>query len=188
MSIKSLQKHQNKHDENYHADISSRSTQDRMKHLTFHFAKYVGDVIALNPDWYKEIQIDKSKFEKILVDTFIIALSAANTLNMNLEVIFANEITKYPTFNDTFQLSSGYIQSTFNDRWYFATRLGMYTGKMAKQCEALDHLENGNYRDNLVAEVQNILLLVAHTAFAYKIDLISKYALRILEVEAKSIL
>lgn len=74
----SLQWAQLKHDELYHREITLLSVADRMKHFALHMVKYLG--------YFAEATDlgDNGRFERTLVDAFIIALASANTLNLDL--------------------------------------------------------------------------------------------------------
>src|SRR5260221_5150544 len=72
-----LQWSQLKHDELYHKEITLLPVADRMKHFALHMAKYLG--------YFAEaMDSDSDRFERTLVDAFIIALAAANTLSLDL--------------------------------------------------------------------------------------------------------
>jgi hypothetical protein len=71
--LQALQAEQFDHDEKYHREIARLSVQDRLRHMTLHFSKYVGRLL----------QSDRGD-QQILVDTFVIALSSANILGLHL--------------------------------------------------------------------------------------------------------
>ncbi len=71
-----FQRQQYKHDHRNHTDILSLSKTDRLKHYGLHFAKYVGR-LARGIDEPKSV-------ERTVVDTFLVCLSAANTLHQKL--------------------------------------------------------------------------------------------------------
>src|SRR4051812_9747762 len=73
-----LQWAQLNHDNTYHKDVTALSPIDRMKHMTLHFSKYIGNMVELIDE------PNQSKFARITVDIFIICLASANTLNINL--------------------------------------------------------------------------------------------------------
>ena len=83
---------------------------DRLKHYGLHFAKYAGRFARGE----KEL---KSKAET-LTDAFLVALSAANTLNQTLK-------------NTNFENNSRPADLEFID----------YAGRFADACEKIDHLE-----------------------------------------------
>jgi hypothetical protein len=71
--LRALQIEQFDHDETFHREIARLSVQDRLRHMTLHFAKYVGRLL------YAE-----DSDQQVIVDTFIIALSSANILGIHL--------------------------------------------------------------------------------------------------------
>lgn len=113
-----LQLEQFKHDEMYHREIARLSTQDRLKHMALHFAKYAGN-LAENSD--------EGMIQKAVTDTFIIAVSTANTLNMRLSDTIGHEPQD-------------------GTRADFGRLLTIQAGRMAAACEKLDHLEDFPFR------------------------------------------
>src|SRR5437879_3443574 len=71
-----LQCEQFSHDRRNHSDILNLCKTDRLKHYGLHFAKYVGR-LARGAKEPKSI-------ERTVVDTFLVCLSAANTLHQEL--------------------------------------------------------------------------------------------------------
>ena len=65
------------HDRTFHRDIFCSSYTNRLRHLVFHFAKYVGRLAELTPHADAHLQ-------RTLAATFIISLSAADLLNIRL--------------------------------------------------------------------------------------------------------
>src|SRR5437868_13538203 len=76
LHFETIQLDQFKHDETYHREIARLSTQDRLKHMALHFAKYAGNLA--------EPTSDEIALKKAVTDTFIIAVSTANTLNVRV--------------------------------------------------------------------------------------------------------
>ncbi|PZP40575.1 MAG: hypothetical protein DI585_00465 [Pseudomonas fluorescens] len=77
------QKEQNVHDAGYHKDVANRMTFGRLAHDSFHFGKYIGR-------FCKEGTAPSDTARKTVTDAALIALGAANALNINL----ADEIGK----------------------------------------------------------------------------------------------
>ncbi|MBA3447639.1 MAG: hypothetical protein H0T56_08520 [Pseudaminobacter sp.] len=71
-----LQQEQHKHDDRNHTDILHLSKNDRLKHYGLHFAKYVGR-LARGSD-------EPISYERTIVDTVLVSLSAANTMHQRL--------------------------------------------------------------------------------------------------------
>lgn len=132
LNLDQLQLEQFKHDEMYHREIARLSTQDRLKHMALHFAKYAGNVA--------ESGEDEGALKKAVTDTFIIAVSTANILNVRL--------------SDA--LSSGRSEGLSAS---FGNALAIHAGRMAAACEKLDHLEDVAFRP--VIRENTIALFIA---------------------------
>ena len=117
------------HDEKYHREICRLSTQDRLRHMSLHFAKYAGRLLDDPSD---------ADFRQIAVDTMVIAVSCANILNVDLPLTFAPTAGKLT-------------------RSEYTRRLTIAAGKMAAACEKLDHLEDFPFRQILTAQALVIL-------------------------------
>jgi hypothetical protein len=109
-----LQREQYSHDRRNHSDILHLSKTDRLKHYGLHFAKYVGR-LARGPDEAKSL-------ERTVVDTFLVCLSAANTLHQELS-------------SAALDLGS---RTKENDPIYI---LADAAGRFADACEKVDHME-----------------------------------------------
>jgi hypothetical protein len=108
IDILEAQREQYAHDLRNHSDILALHKTDRLKHYGLHFAKYVGRLA-------RGAQESKSAKET-LIDTFLVCLSAANTLHQKL-----SQITPFEE------------QSFLN----FASAMGQF----CDACEKIDHLE-----------------------------------------------
>lgn len=109
-----LQREQYNHDKRSHADILCLPKPERLKHYGLHFAKYVGR-LARGVDEPKSV-------ERTIVDTFLVGLSAANTLHQdlsaaNVSVCRNRQIDLIYTFADA-------------------------AGRFADACEKIDHMED----------------------------------------------
>ena len=107
------QREQHHHDKRNHADILGLPKPDRLKHYGLHFAKYAGR-LARGQDEPKSI-------DRTIVDTFLVSLSAANTLHQNL--------------------SEANITVSSNSQFDPVYRLVDAAGRFADACEKIDHLE-----------------------------------------------
>jgi hypothetical protein len=108
-----LQREQHNHDKRNHADILGLPKPDRLKHYGLHFAKYVGR-FARGIDEPKSI-------ERTIVDTFLVGLSAANTLHQDL--------------------SAANVSICHNNQFDPIYTLADAAGRFADACEKIDHLE-----------------------------------------------
>jgi hypothetical protein len=123
-----LQWEQFEHDEKYHREIARLTVQDRLKHMALHFAKYAGEIYA-GPS--------EDKFYRLVTDTLIIGISAANTLNVRLADVVG--------------------QADAGNAFDFDRQLVIATGRMATACEKLDHLEDFPFRAHIAGEVLKII-------------------------------
>jgi hypothetical protein len=153
-----LQVAQFSHDERFHREISRLSVQDRLKHMTLHFAKYAGELLS-----------DESKRDprEVLVDTFIIAISTANILGLDLE--------KFD------------LEDPVEGSLPFATRLSVATGRLAAACEKLDHLEAFPFRETIADGVIVIIRSSKAEAELRQLDIFSAVNKRLDIVKHKSL-
>lgn len=123
-----LQWEQFEHDEKYHREIARLTVQDRLKHMALHFAKYAGEIYD---------QPSEDKFRRLVTDTLVIGISAANTLNVKLADVVG--------------------QTNPFDPCEFDRQLVIAAGRMATACEKLDHLEDFPFRPHIASEVVKII-------------------------------
>jgi len=147
------------HDEKYHREISRLTVQDRLRHMSLHFAKYAGRLWEENGD---------DERQKTVIDSLIIAVSTANILNINLATA-------------SIPASSNCGDTTF------ARRLSVAAGRFAGACERLDHLEDVPYRKILSAEMLAILGACLDAARAEGWCPVSEMRDRLRPIKAKSI-
>ena len=176
-----MQQLQAQHDTKYHQDIAVLDTQSRLRHLTLHFGKYSGRLARA-----RDLEEGKlrSQLEKTLTDTFIIALSAANVLNLNLDEIMKKNvgsslISEYPTDSIT---SLEKIREK--------TMYGLVIGQsdLAKALESMDHVEEGTHRTILESGVIEITKTVLKGSKMMKMDLVNETLSRWEYVEKNRIL
>lgn len=137
LDFEALQLEQFKHDEAYHREIARLSTQDRLKHMALHFAKYAGNLA--------EAGDNETALKKAVIDTFIIAVSTANTLNVRLSELVGSKASS--------------VRSTS-----FPTLLAVYAGRMAAACEKMDHLEDVAFRPIIRDSVVGLIEAAADEA------------------------
>jgi hypothetical protein len=159
LNFAQIQLDQFKHDEMYHREIARLSTQDRLKHMALHFAKYAGNVV--------ESGGDDAALRKAVIDTFIIAVSTANVLNVQLS-------DALPEVSD--QISES-----------FATTLAIRAGHMAAACEKLDHLEDVAFRPIIRQCVISLVRAAAAEAEHRGWDIVSLVHDRLAGVKQKMI-
>lgn len=153
-----LQWGQFEHDEKYHREIARLTVQDRLKHMALHFSKYAGEIFAEPSD---------DKYRRLVTDTLIIAISAANTLNIRIADIVG--------------------QTEADNATDFDRQLVIAAGRMATACEKLDHLEDFPFRTHIAGEVVKIINAALTVFFDKGWDVPSTIKNRLAPVKAKSI-
>lgn len=137
-----LQQEQHKHDSRNHADIHSLHKTERLKHCGLHFCKYVGRLARGTAE--------AKPLERTLTDTFLVCLSAANTLHQNLSQV---------ALGGSPVIAANEPLNAFADA----------AGRFADACEKIDHLEDFTEiarRANL-----DVLSWTLHMADEHKLDL-----------------
>jgi hypothetical protein len=179
--LEGLQERQCRHDRQFHRDIFCSSYVNRMRHLVFHFAKYVGRLAELSPEADYHLQ-------RTLADTFIISLSAADLLNVRIAKSLVpdgyhgsiRDLSKHLADKQRLHIKDSSVV------WFFRA-LAIDVGRMAKVCEAHDHLEAFDYQNILRQSVLSIVRSCFITAGATANNLESLVRARWKEVENKQI-
>lgn len=156
----SVQFAQFEHDEKYHREISRLSVQDRLRHMSLHFAKYAG---RLHDEPSDEV------IKQTAVDTLIIAISCANILNRDVAAIAPSEA------NGSVEIGQ------------FSRTLSVAAGKMAGACERIDHLEDFPFRAAIKEQVEIILVASFKFISGLQLDPVREMAFRLSGIKAKSI-
>lgn len=149
-----------RHDEAYHREISRLTIHDRLKHMVLHFAKYAGRLLAAPDD---------QTFRQTTVDTFIIAVSCANILNLSVDK------------------QSPLPASAVEGRDWFARELAITAGKMATACEKMDHLEDFPFRQTMVSETLGLLGALVALFNSEGRDAVVEMNNRLADIKKKSI-
>ncbi len=163
--LRNLQARQREHDVRAHPDIYYLPYADRMKHLTFHVSKYAGRLA--------KGELAQADFNRTLVDTFIITLSAAEVLRIDFAEVL-NKWTKVADQSDLIGLGHALCEGDCKPHvlqdWYFR-KLADVAGKMAKACESLDHMEPIPYRDILSEAVVDLCRATIAVSSLVSLDL-----------------
>jgi hypothetical protein len=162
--LEQLQLEQFQHDEKYHREIARLGTQDRLKHMALHFAKYVGNLASTAGE--------ETQIQRIVTDVFIIGTSASNILNLRI----ADAVP-----------SRRAGSSANGDLTTFAAALTINMGKMAAACEKLDHLEDFPFRSAIREAIIAILMAVIDHSEAREWDLPALVRARLQGVKEKMI-
>ena len=180
--LRNLQARQREHDVRAHQDIYYLPYPGRMKHLTFHVSKYAGRLAKGN--------LPGAEFNRTLVDTFIITLSAADVLRID----FSEVLNRWAKVTEHADLTSLGLALREQDcrvddlqDWYFR-KLADVAGRMAKACESLDHMEAVPYRDVLSEAVIDLCRATIATSATLSLDLVMAVGQRWEAIESQRIL
>ncbi len=160
-----LQWRQLNHDELYHREIARLTVGDRMKHMTLHLAKYVGHIAeAATAD-------EADSAEQHLVDVYIICLSAANVVNLDLAQRLGHRCASARTVLELGQsLVASRQPDTFNTSQLVA-ELAIGVGHLAKACESLDHVETYAFREKMQDGISRVFETIVVECTRRGIDL-----------------
>ncbi len=99
--------------------------------MALHFAKYAGNLIgAIDND---------DRLQRAVVDTFIIALSTSNTLNVRASELIGRSRLAVVTGQEFFDA------------------LVIGAGQMAAACEKLDHIEAVDFRGEVTGAIADLI-------------------------------
>lgn len=137
-TLDAMQLAQFRHDEAFHREISRLTVQERLIHMTLHFAKYAG-YLASGPD--------DDRLRRTVTDLFVIGLSTLNGLNARA----------YPLLAELEPAEDTSLASLTRD-------VTVAAGRMASACERLDHLEDFPYRRTLQDAAASMVALALAAA------------------------
>jgi hypothetical protein len=182
-----LQKIQNEHDKHHHPDIYNTSYPDRMNHYVLHFSKYVG---RLSEESNSEGEIYEI-LEKTIADSFIVALAAANTLNLELQEELTNysdeKVRGVAAWADKMGSTQELDDPIETKNWLFQ-EMAKPAGEMSNAMESLDHMESIDVRTILEEGTVEIVAHILTAAGCTDIDLEELTNDRWEEIEQNSIL
>ncbi len=175
-----LQLEQLRHDERYHRDIWVLSLDRRLIHMAMHFAKYTGWLARIVRDG------DHESLKQTITDAFIIGLSSANMLNIDVrsQITECNQRTAR-TLSDLGKEICENSNTDFSDLPLLLVTMAIETGSMAKSCESLDHVEAHASRAGASEAVVALIRIALAAAHANEIDLSISCKHRLQEVEKK---
>jgi hypothetical protein len=162
-----MQWRQLNHDELYHREIARLSVGDKMKHMTLHLSKYLGNLVEAVEAH------DACCIEHQIVDAVIIITAAANTVNLNVAQSLGPIVDQVGSLSEL-GLSLPSDRRRNDPEGWLVKQLAIKIGRLAKACESLDHVEAYPFRERM----QECLLDL------YKL-IISEAALRQLDIEAR---
>ena len=197
--LKHMAWYQHEHDRIFHSDIYNMRPQDKVKHFVSHLIKY-GCRLAIAT----HRRYDEEAVTKLLLDTFIICLSMANTFQINIAsipnfMVDLSSLEKDLPTNDKIRALTTHLRKKYSERDPMQDAIGVnqdteiiynIIGKMAdasKAVEAWDHLEDYPYVANLKNLIPEYLeiILIALDYFGVHY-LLSKYTKRMIAVEQKN--
>ena len=119
--LASFQNEQFRHDRVAHGEMLALPLPRRLGHFTLHFAKYQAVMLRSLKTG------DTDPVARLITDSLIILLAAANALGVRLKADMDGESQANPSLISNEQLLVSYIETI---------------GDMAKACEAFDHIKN----------------------------------------------
>jgi hypothetical protein len=177
--LSALQIAQFKHDEVYHREIARLTVHARLNHMALHFCKYVGQLATALP--YE----DRLTIRRTVIDSFVIALSSANTLNLKLDDAIP-ETKMAPSLAELGELLIR-KDATHTDRYsnWLLVAFAKEAGEIARACEKLDHLEAFPFRETIASSVIGICRTSLVAATLYGFDIVKSIRERFDEIEPK---
>lgn len=175
-----MQIQQFEHDEFFHKEITRLNVHQRLNHMALHFAKYVGKICdcVLNSK-------DEQALKKNVIDSFIIATTCANILNIQI-----SDKLELSNSKNLFELGNSIASrlgiDTAESLWLVKT-YPVVVGELAKACESIDHLEPYQYREKIAECVIQIFSLMLVAASHNNIELVAEVSNRLTGVKKKSI-
>lgn len=143
-----LQVEQHHHDETYHREIARLSLHQRLNHMALHFSKYTGKIAQAEGN----IQTTNATF----TDAFIIALSTANILNLELcECLGAKCVNAPSVASYGRSLCRDWEQRIDESNWILR-EMAVASGRVSAACEKIDHLEPVSFRSEISAGLTRI--------------------------------
>ena len=181
--LQELQREQQRHDERFHRDVYYLAYPRRMAHLVFHVAKYAGRAWPLAAQETPAAPV----FKKILVDTFIVSLSACEILNLDLDSAIGGSSSdaKRPTVREWGKRIARQNQAEPRS-WLDSTI--PHLAMLAKAMESLDHIEPTDSRKLLTDGFVAILKATIAASWVLQLDLAAETRKRWQEIETKRVL
>jgi hypothetical protein len=153
-----------------------------MRHFALHFSKYIGYFVQAidqsNPDLYR----------KALIDSFIIDLAAANTLNLNLGAVACEVRENMPSdIRELGTLLEHEFGRPHDERIWIVKLLAVQASRLAKACESLDHVDAYPFRSVMEDSIVQIFRLVVAEASHQQVDLLHSSRQRHSDVGSKNL-
>lgn len=179
ITLYELQEKQVEHDQNFHRDIFFLNYQDRFKHMVMHYGKYSGRFAKLLNEKHTPEEIT-NEVKRTLVDCFIIVLSCADLLHLNLEKKLKEKysIEKNLSIKDLAERAKESSSELFtllaidDERERVLNLMLEFTnisGFMLKVAEDLDHMV-GFQRETIRDQTMNILNILLIASLIWGVD------------------
>lgn len=150
LPLLAMQWAQRLHDTYFHPDIAVKMTKaEQLRHIHSHMSKYGGTLAG-----YRRLSGSDTQLRRLTTDVFIMALSGANTLPLDL-ARWMQDHSKSLSTPARFTPAS------------LTRHMAILNGKMGKALEAHDHIENFPVRPTL----ENALGQYCHTAMTLSAQL-----------------
>lgn len=146
---------QYEHDISYHADIVALGLVRRLTHVALHLSKYAYGI---------SLPRHHEKFQKDYTDSFVMIVSGANLLDIDL-----SEINKHNDF-----LEGGFLSNYL----YFSS-------VFSKSCESYDHFEKHSFHQSWEESICSLFKLFEQDSIQCNINLIKNASKRLDDVESK---
>ena len=177
-----LQLDQFRHDETYHREICRLTVHHRLNHMALHFSKYVGQLATVTETEDQDLLI------RTLTDIFIIGVSSANILNMKLaESLVIGGGAGIEDLRDAgLRLCETRGVDQFNALWLLL-EISRASGRMAKACESVDHLEAFPFKETISEAVIEISTISLMAAALLDLNLVDEIRERLADVKERMI-
>ena len=141
------------HDISHHADIVALGLVRRLTHVALHLSKYAYGI---------SLPRKNKKFKKDYTDAFIMIVSGANLLNIDLSEV--------ETYND-------FVDGGFLSNYLY------FTSIFSKSCESYDHFEKHSFHESWEQSICSLFKLFELDSIENDIDIIKIVNDRLDEVE-----
>lgn len=175
-----LQIQQEIHNDLFHKEVTSLNIHHRLNHMVLHFVKYAGRICDSVLNFKDELSLNKN-----VIDSFIIATTCANILN--IQIADKLELSEAESLFDLGNSIASRLSIDTSDSFWLVKTYPIVVGELAKACESIDHLEPYPYREKIAECVIQIFSLMLIAASQSNIDLITEVSNRLTGVKKKSI-
>jgi hypothetical protein len=149
-----------------------------MTHLAQHVSKYAARLLPER----RNTTLDRHSVERTLIDTTLIALSAAELLHIDLTALVPSE-REIVDLSELGRFRAALVGPDAEAPHWLLHRLIAIAGDMGKALESLDHLEDYAYRDTLNRCAMQLLDACLVAAATRGLDLENLIRLRWHELE-----